>query len=149
MRTRPCSCSRMLFARSSNTSPSAIRALPSWLRIAPLGRPVVPDVYISANRSSGLTSTGGACDGAAAIGCAVALDEERIAVERADTASEAAALFEEDRTAPGATAERLVADVRATVVREGREGAVHVAALGVRPVQRLLMVSVPYPTSLT
>ncbi len=39
---------------NSSAVANASSALPSWLRIAPLGRPVVPDVYISANRSSGL-----------------------------------------------------------------------------------------------
>ena len=38
---------------NSSAVTSAISALPSWLRIAPLGRPVVPEVYISANRSPG------------------------------------------------------------------------------------------------
>ncbi len=33
----------------------AISVLPSWLRIAPFGRPVVPEVYISAQVCSGRT----------------------------------------------------------------------------------------------
>lgn len=34
----------------------AIRVLPSWLRTAPFGRPVVPEVYIRAQGSPGLTA---------------------------------------------------------------------------------------------
>ncbi len=52
---------------NSSAVAQAISALPSWLRIAPLGRPVVPEVYISAKRSSGLTSAGGAAALALAI----------------------------------------------------------------------------------
>ena len=38
----------------SSAVTSEISALPSWLRIAPFGLPVVPDVYISAQVSCGL-----------------------------------------------------------------------------------------------
>ena len=51
---------------NSSAVAKASNALPSWLRIAPLGRPVVPEVYISANRSRGDTSTAGGVAGAAA-----------------------------------------------------------------------------------
>ena len=60
-------------AVSSRVSPmssavtSEMSALPAWLRIAPFGLPVVPDVYISAHVSSGATATAGAAAGAAAI----------------------------------------------------------------------------------
>ena len=37
---------------------SAIIVLPSWLRMAPLGLPVVPEVYINALTSVGKTSMG-------------------------------------------------------------------------------------------
>ena len=43
----------------SSAVTSEMRALPLWLRIAPFGRPVVPDVYISAHVSSGATATSG------------------------------------------------------------------------------------------
>ena len=41
----------------SSAVTNEISALPAWLRIAPLGRPVVPEVYISAQVSSGRTAT--------------------------------------------------------------------------------------------
>ena len=44
----------------SSALTSEMSALPAWLRIAPLGRPVVPDVYMSAHVSVGATSTSGA-----------------------------------------------------------------------------------------
>jgi hypothetical protein len=44
---------------------SEISALPSWVRTAPFDLPVVPDVYISAQMSSGRTSTPGSAGGAA------------------------------------------------------------------------------------
>ena len=43
----------------SSAVTSEMSALPAWLRIAPFGLPVVPDVYMSAQVSSGATSTGG------------------------------------------------------------------------------------------
>ena len=53
--------------RISSAVASAISVLPSWLRIAPLGRPVVPEVYISAQGSVGRTVTPGSAVEAAAI----------------------------------------------------------------------------------
>ncbi len=43
----------------SSAVASAIRVFPSWLRTAPLGRPVVPEVYISAQGSAGRTVAAG------------------------------------------------------------------------------------------
>ena len=51
----------------SSAVASAISVLPSWLRMAPLGRPVVPEVYISAHGSPGFTVTAGGAVEAAAI----------------------------------------------------------------------------------
>src|SRR4051794_20611933 len=42
-------------------------ALAAWLRMAPLGRPVVPEVYISAQGSSGRTGTPGSASLARSI----------------------------------------------------------------------------------
>ena len=42
-------------------------ALPRWLRMAPFGLPVVPEVYISVQGSSALTSTSGRASRAVAI----------------------------------------------------------------------------------
>jgi hypothetical protein len=42
-------------------------AMPRWLRIAPLGLPVVPDVYMRHQASSGDTGTPGSAAGAPAI----------------------------------------------------------------------------------
>ena len=52
---------------NSSAVASASSALPSWLRMAPLGWPVVPEVYISANGSSGFTVDGRRAGAAAAI----------------------------------------------------------------------------------
>ena len=53
----------------SSAVAKAMRELPSWLRTAPLGRPVVPEVYINALMSLGKTLTGDTFKGAVAKIC--------------------------------------------------------------------------------
>jgi hypothetical protein len=43
-----------------------LMAPPRWLRIAPLGRPVVPELYINVQGSAGSTLASGSCSRAAA-----------------------------------------------------------------------------------
>jgi hypothetical protein len=47
------------FEASSTQVISASMAMPRWVRMAPLGRPVVPEVYIRHQASSGWTAASG------------------------------------------------------------------------------------------